>query len=113
MKIVDVQTRTVNVTKRGDWIFVILHSDDGNTGIGEASHGRGDARVIQRINELKPALIGRDVFQIEDFHRRFYQEHEGHAYHTAISGIEHAMWDLAGKTLDVPIHQMLEHQEPV
>ena len=107
MKIADIQTRTVHVTRRGDWIFVIVHSDDGTTGIGEASHGRGDARVIQRVHELKPALTGRDVFQIEDFHRRFYQEHEGHPHHTAVSGIEQALWDLAGKALGVPIHRML------
>ena len=107
MKIADIQTKTVQVTRRGDWIFVIVHSDDGNTGVGEASHGRGDSRVIQRINELKPALIGRDVFQIEDFHRRFYQEHEGHPHNTAISGIEQALWDLAGKALNIPVHRML------
>ncbi len=104
MKIADIQTRTVHVTKRGDWVFVIVHSDDGTTGIGEASHGRGDERVIQRIHELKSSLIGWDVFQIEAFHSRFYQEHEGHPHHTAISGIEHALWDLAGKALNVPVH---------
>lgn len=107
MKIADIQTKTVQVTKRGNWIFVIVHSDDGTTGIGEASHGGGDARVIQRINELKSSLIGWDVFQIEAFHSRFYQEREGHPHHTAISGIEHAMWDLAGKALNVPVHRML------
>ncbi len=107
MKIADIQTRRVHVTKRGDWVFVIVHSDDGATGVGEASHGRGDARVIRWSDDLKPALVGWDVFQIEDFHRRFYHEHEGHPYHTAISGIEHALWDLAGKALNVPIHRML------
>ena len=107
MKIADIETRTVGVTKRGDWVFVIIHSDHGTTGIGEASHGRTDAHVIRRVHELKPALIGRDVFQIEDFHRQFYHEYEGQPYHTAMSGIEQALWDLAGKALNVPIHQML------
>ena len=107
MKIADIQTRTVHVTKRGDWVFVIVHSDDGTTGIGEASHGRGDERVIRRIQELKPALVGWDVFRIEEFHRRFFDEYEGHSYHTAVSGIEQALWDLAGKALNVPIYQLL------
>jgi galactonate dehydratase len=107
MKIVNIQTKTTQVNKRGDWIFVIVQSDDGRIGIGEASHGRGDERVIQRVNELKPALTGRDFFQIEDFHRRFFNEHEGHPHHTAISSIEQALWDLAGKALNIPIHRML------
>lgn len=107
MKIADIQTRTVHVTSRGDWVFIIVRSDDGTTGIGESSHGRGDAHVIRWIHELKSALVGWDVFQIEDFHRRFYHEHESHSYHTAISGIEQAMWDLAGKSLNASIHQLL------
>jgi galactonate dehydratase len=107
VKIADIQTRTVSVTKRGDWVFVIVHSDDGTKGIGEASHGRGDARVIRWIDELKPALVGWDVFQIEHFHQRFYHEYEGHTYHTAVSGIEQALWDLAGKALNVPIYRLL------
>ncbi len=107
MKIKDLETHVVNVTKRGDWVFVKIHADDGSTGVGEASHGGGDGRVVQIIKELTPALIGRDVFQIEDFHRRFYHEHEGHAYHPAISGIEHALWDLVGKALSIPTHRLL------
>ena len=107
MRIEDIQTRVVHVTKRGDWLFVIVHADDGSTGVGEASHGRGDARVIQRIHELKPALIGWDVFQIEEFHRRFYNEYEGHPHHTAISGIEQALWDLVGKALNTPVYRLL------
>lgn len=107
MRIKDIQTKIVHVTKRGDWLFVIVHADDSSTGIGEASHGRDDERVIQRVHELKSAIVGRDVFQIEDFHRRFYHEHESHSYHTAISGIEQALWDLVGKALKVPVHRLL------
>ncbi|MCZ6678421.1 MAG: mandelate racemase/muconate lactonizing enzyme family protein [Candidatus Poribacteria bacterium] len=107
MTIKDIETHVVHVNHRGDWVFVQVHAEDGLTGVGEASHGRGDAGVVQIINELKPALIGWDVFQIEDFHRRFYHEHEGHRYHTAISGIEHALWALAGKALGVPAYRLL------
>lgn len=107
MKIKDLETQIVPVTQRGDWVFVKVHTDEGVTGIGEASHGRGDGRVVQIIDELKPALMGRDPFQIEDFHRRFYHENEGQPHHTAISGIEQALWDIVGKALNVPIHRLL------
>lgn len=107
MKIKEIKTQIVPVTKRGDWVFVKVHTDDGLIGVGEASQGRGDARVVWIIDDLRPVLIGRDVFQIEDFHRQFYHENEGRPYHTAISGIEHALWDLVGKALNTPIHRLL------
>ena len=107
LRIKDIKTKIIPVTKRGDWLFIIVHAEDGLTGIGEASHGRDDKCVIQRINEIKPSLIGWDIFQIEDFHRRFFHEYEGHPYHTAISGIEQALWDLMGKALNLPVYKLL------
>ncbi len=107
LKIKTVETEIVHVNHRGNWLFVKLHADDGTIGVGEASHGGDDARVSHLIDTLNPALIGWDVFQIEAFRHRFYRESEGHAYHTALSGIEQAMWDLAGKALAVPSYQLL------
>ena len=106
MKIKAIETHTVDVNHRGDWVFVKIHAEDGSTGIGEASHGH-DGRIVQIIEGLNSALIGQAVFQIEDFHRRFYNEGEGRPYHTAISGLEHALWDLVGKALNAPIYQLL------
>lgn len=102
-----VETVIVEVNHRGDWLFVKLHAEDATIGIGEASHGGDDARVMHLIDTLAPALVGWNVLQLEAFRQRFYRESEGHAYHTAISGIEQAMWDLAGKALAVPSYQLL------
>jgi len=107
LKIKDIQTRIIPVTKRGDWLFVIVYADDNTIGIGEASHGMGDKLVVRRIEEIKPDLIGWDVFQIEDFHGKFFREYEGHPYHTAFSGIEQALWDLVGKALKLPVYKIL------
>ena len=85
MKIKAIETHTVDINHRGDWVFVKIHAEDGSTGIGEASHGH-DGRVVQIIEGLNSVLIGQDVFRIEDFHRRLYNEGEGRPYHTAISG---------------------------
>ena len=106
MKIQAIETHTVDVNHRGNWVFVKVRADDGSTGVGEASQGQ-DGRVAQIIEELSSGLIGQDVFQIEGFHRQFYHEHEGRPYHTAVSGIEHALWDLVGKALNAPIYQLL------
>lgn len=107
LKITAIETQRVHVNHRGDWLFVKVHADDGTIGIGEASHGGDDARVAHIIETLKPGLIGWNVFQFEAFRRRFYRDAEGHAYHTAISGIEQATWDIAGKTLNLPSYQLL------
>lgn len=107
LKIESVETEIVRVNHRGNWFFVKLHAEDGTIGIGEASHGRNDERVRYLIETLKSAIIGLNVFELETFRCRFFRDSEGHAYHTAFSGIEQAMWDLAGKALGVPSYQLL------
>ena len=107
LKIKSVETEIVHVNHRGNWLFVRLHAEDGTTGIGEASHGRDDGQVRQLIQSLEPALKRCNVFDLESFRHRFFRDNEGHAYHTAISGIEQAMCDLAGKALDVPSYHLL------
>ncbi len=107
LKVTAIETKTVPVNHRGDWLFVKVHADNGTVSIGEASHGRDDARVAHIIETLTPALIGWNVFQFEAFRRRFYPDAEGQAYHTALSGIEQATWDLAGKALNLPSYQLL------
>ncbi|MCE2400864.1 mandelate racemase/muconate lactonizing enzyme family protein [Candidatus Poribacteria bacterium] len=107
LKIKNVETEIIHVNHRGNWLFVKLHAEDGTTGIGEASHGRDDERVRHLIDTLKPDIIEINVFELEAFRRRFFRDSEGHTYHTAISGIEQAMWDLAGKALGVPSYQLL------
>ena len=107
LKIKTIETEVVEVNHRGNWLFVKLYTDDGTVGIGEASHGRDDSRVQHVIDTLKPALIGWNPFQLETFRQRFYRDTESHTYHTALSGIEQAMCDLVGKTLDIPSYQLL------
>ena len=107
LKIKSVETEIIHVNHRGNWLFVKLHAEDGTTGIGEASHGRDDEQVRQILQDLEPALTGWNVFELEAFRSRFFRDSEGHAYLTAISGIEHAMWDLSGKALGVPSYQLL------
>ncbi len=107
LKIKSLETEIVPVNHRGNWLFVKLHAEDGTIGIGEASHGRDDEGVRHLIESLKTRLIGWNVFEFENFRNRFFRESDGHTYHTAISGIEQAMWDLAGKALNIPIYQLL------
>ena len=107
VKIKTIETEIVEVNHRGNWLFVKVYADDGTVGVGEASHGRNDAGIQHIIDTLKPELVGWNPFQLETFRQRFYHDTESHTYHTALSGIEQAMCDLIGKTLDTPSYQLL------
>ncbi len=107
MKITAIETFVVDVTQRGNWIFVRLQTDAGITGIGEASQGGNDVHTIDGIREITPMVIGHNPFDIEAFHQRCYRENENRPFHTAVSGIEHALWDIVGKTLNAPVYNLL------
>ncbi|MCG9128444.1 mandelate racemase/muconate lactonizing enzyme family protein [Candidatus Poribacteria bacterium] len=107
LKIKSIEVESIHVNHRGNWVFILVHSEEGSIGIGEASHSRKDEQIHQIIKNLEPNLIGFNIFDFESYRRRFFTDSEGHTYHTIISAIEHAMWDLAGKKLDVPSHQLL------
>jgi galactonate dehydratase len=62
------------------------------------------------LKDLVPYLIGEDPERIEYlwqscFRRRFYRG--GPATGAAISGIDHALWDIKGKAYGVPVYQLL------
>lgn len=113
MKIVDVQTLVVNAEMR-NWIFVKVVTDqDGLFGWGEASLNWKTRAVTGCVEDLKPLLIGRDPRDIEQILRVLNK----HSYYrlgiigaTAISGIEHALWDIFGKSLGLPVWRLLGGQ---
>lgn len=110
MKIVDIKTVVVNAVMR-NWIFVRVETDvPGLHGWGEATMEWKTRAVVGCIDDLKPMLIGRDPRRIEFLWQILYR----HSYFrlgaigmTAISGIEQACWDILGKSLGVPVYQLL------
>lgn len=107
MKIERIETHRVPVNRRGAWLFVVVHAEDGLSGVGEASQGGGGDRALAILDALAPQLVGLTISDIEAFHRRFYAQDEGRPYHTAVSAVEHALWDILGKSLGVPVHGLL------
>lgn len=91
-------------------ILVLVHTDEGLVGLGEAV---GDpAGVVPILREqLRPLLLGEDPFDIERlwekmYASRLYWDLKG-ALVIALSGIDLALWDLKGKALGVPVYQLL------
>lgn len=111
-----------------DMTLIVITTEDGRQGFGEAKAAVGSSGVCASIvtcveHELKPILMGQDARQINELWERMYNGSRDHyairrgrvfpilgnrgLTVSAISGIDMALWDLLGKTLDVPVVQLL------
>ncbi|MEM2875788.1 MAG: mandelate racemase/muconate lactonizing enzyme family protein, partial [Candidatus Bathyarchaeia archaeon] len=85
------------------WVFVEVETDEGIKGFGEVLPYRSSG-VIESLELIKKKLVGRDPTQIESLWEEMFRE--GLAT-PAISGVEIALWDALGKSLNTPIHTLL------
>jgi galactonate dehydratase len=109
MRIVDVETYLVGNPWK-NWLFVRLITDEGIYGIGEGSLGHLSKTVEAAIHEIKPFIIGLDVFQTELLVlrlSRYVYADGGQIKMCAISALEIACWDAIGKALNQPIYNLV------
>ena len=86
--------------------LIRIDTDGGLTGYGEAGSTGPMARA--RIETMKSLLIGKDPLAIEvHFQNMTSLMHTSMAHIPTISGIDIALWDLAGKILGVPVTTLL------
>src|SRR5207302_1367528 len=115
VRIRDVQTMTMQGASR-TYVLVRIVSDDGLHGIGEA-YGTPGVGVSEQILSIKPWLIGKDPLEIDTLYTELgvrtkdlsgtRTDGSAHNLIRAASGIEMALWDLAGKVLSVPSSTLL------
>jgi L-alanine-DL-glutamate epimerase-like enolase superfamily enzyme len=90
----------------GDGCLIRIDTDSGLVGYGEAGIPAGAAR--ERISMMLPQLIGQDPTAIG---RHFYMmsatQYSFIAHIPTVSGIDIALWDLAGKITGLPIYRLL------
>lgn len=105
LKIIDVKTFVVGNPWK-NWVFVKVITDEGLTGIGEATGGLQAMPNAAAVQEMRPLYIGRDprnVVEIWDrMHKGLYLGRT-----PAMAGVEMACWDILGKRLGVPVWQLL------
>ncbi len=111
MKITAIETHVCHARMR-NWIFVKVVTDqDGLWGWGEATLEWHTRAVCGAIEDIAQLLIGEDPTRIEHLWQMMYRQHFWHGNGiiraTAISGIDLALWDLAGKIHGVPVHKLL------
>ena len=105
MKISDVRTVIVGNPWK-NWIFVVVETDDGLIGIGEATGGSETQPRVAAIQEIKHLVIGMDPRNVHEIFHKLYLT----AFlkvTQAMAGIEMACWDILGKSLGVPVYTLL------
>ena len=109
MKITAIRPLIVNARMR-NWVFVKVETDEGLVGWGEASLEWKTRAVAGAIADLEPFIAGYDPRRIEHLMQTMYRQPffpGGIVAMSAISGIEQACWDIFGKSLGVPVYQLL------
>ena len=107
VEITDIETCVVQ--GNFEWNLVKVHTDAGITGVGESYRG---GAVTEIMEYMKRFLVGENPVDVERLFRRMVHETSGHGgttgkVVTAASGIEIALWDVAGKLFDLPVYQLL------
>ncbi len=92
------------------WLFLKIHTDAGIVGLGEPVVEGRALTVRTAIEEVAPYLVGKDPRQVVHHWQAIYRHafYRGGAILTsALSGIDQALWDIKGKALGVPVHELL------
>jgi len=104
MKIKDIQIIPVN-----RFLFVEIYTDEGIVGLGESGcWGFLDASA-EVVKSFATYLIGKDPLRIEHHWQYMYRcfHFRGAAIMGALSAIDIALWDIAGKYFNVPTYQLI------
>ena len=114
IKIRDVQVMVLDGART--YTLVKITADDGVFGVAEA-YGSPGVGVKEQILSLKPWLVGKDPLEIDALYTDMgvgarnlsgtRTDGSAHNLIRAVSGIEMALWDLAGRILDVPTSTLL------
>jgi galactonate dehydratase len=106
VKIVSVETFLVPPR----WLFCRIETDEGIVGWGEPVVEGRAATVRAAVDELSALLVGQDPRTVEGHWQvltkgGFYRG--GPVFSSAVAGIDQALWDILGKSLGAPVHQLL------
>lgn len=109
MKVIDVKPFVVDCF-RTNWVFVKVYTDQGVDGVGEATLEYKELALLGAVEHIKNYLVGKNPFDIEKHWHDIYRDaywRGGAVLMSALSAVEMALWDILGKSLGVPVYQLL------
>lgn len=109
MKVTDVKTFVVDCF-RTNFVFVKVYTDEDITGVGEATLEYKEKALLGAVEHIKEYLLGKDPRSIEEHFLHIYRDaywRGGAVLMSALSAVECALWDILGKSLGVPVWQLL------
>ncbi len=109
MKITDIKTFVVDCF-RTNWVFVKVYTDEGISGVGEATLEYKEKALLGAVEHIKEYLVGKSPLDIEKHYHDIYRDaywRGGAVLMSALSAVEMALWDILGKSLNVPVYQLL------
>ena len=127
MKITDLRVWLTAVPIEGvgsrTWVFIEIDTDEGITGVGEASSTGGGGSVVvgnmlrnlrdtKVTTDFRESIIGEDPENIDKIWHKLWRRYTGGGgwagfVTTMISGIDIALWDIKGKALGKPVYSLL------
>jgi len=90
--------------------LIKISTDTGLSGWGETTLEGKPKSTMGAVEELAGYLIGKDPLRIEHHWQQIYRSaffRGGSVLMSALSGIDQALWDIAGKHYGVPVHRLL------
>ena len=108
MKIAGIETYTVSAGWK-NWLFVKVCTDAKWYGIGEATINGFTKTTEAAVHELAHFAVGKDPTRVNAVAKAVLEpiQDAGHIHRLVVAAIEVACWDILGKSLGVPIHQLL------
>ena len=96
-----------------DWrpmLFVIVETDTGIVGVGEAGITSREIAVAAVVDALADKLVGQDPMRIEHLWQVMWRSGffpAGEMLSTAVAAIDIALHDIKAKALGVPVYELL------
>lgn len=109
MKVTDIKIFTVDCF-RTNWVFVKVYTDEGIDGVGEATLEYEEEALWGAVSHIKEHLTGKNPLDIEKHWHNIYRDaywRGGAVLMSALSAVETALWDILGKSLGVPVYQLM------
>jgi len=94
-------------------VLVEIHTDEGITGLGESFHRQrieDNSMLTHAVESLEQYLIGEDPGRITGHWSDLYVHAKRSGAYKALSAIDEALWDIAGKRAGVPLYRLLGGQ---